>query len=1046
MLISSSAWGQEKALPSFSEPNPSPDGSQIAFASGGDIWMAPSRGGQAHLVVSHPATESRPMFSPDGTRLAFVSDRTGNGDIYILTLANGQLRRLTFSDVPDRLDAWSRDGKWIYFTSGVNDIGGSTDIFRVSAGGGTPLEVSRDEFLSEYYASPSPDGRQVAFVARGFSMAQWWRHGHSHLDESEIWLKPIDGDAGYQRLVGGGAKQDWPMWAPDGRTLYFVSDKSGDENLWALDTRGGAQPKQTTHLTGGRFLFPSITADGKAVYFERNFAIWRTDTANGRAAEVPIELVGAADGPAVTHQRLGEFTSLALSPDGKKVAVTAHGEIFAASAKDGGDAIRVTKTPAVEDDVHWSADSKRIVYISNRNGNGQVFLYDFTTSKETQLTSSVEEDELPVFSPDGKWVAFVRAGRDLRVLPTAGGAERVVTTGYLREPTVAWSPDSQWIAYASVGAKSFRNVLLAPAAGGAGRPVSFLANGETALGIAWSHDGKYLLFDTAQRSEPSQIARVDLVPRLPKFREDQFQDLFKVERPSGAKLPAGEKTPAEGSIEKPADVKVNFDGVRNRLDILPLGLDAEAPMISPDGKTLLFPARVGGQINLFTYSLDELAREKPVARQLTSTAGRKQDYAFTPDSKEVFFLDGGKVMHVTLESRQPKPLSLQAEMEVDFNSEKMAAFEQAWSLLNRLFFDPSFHGVDWNRERAQYAPYVLGSRTPAEMRRIVSLMIGDLNASHCGIAGPAAFPPSPVGRLGLRFDRGRNEAGDGLFVREVLAEGPASVEGTIRPGDRLTAVNGQAIGPNTNLDALLEDEAGKKVVVDIAAGGDQTRKRTVTLQSVTTAQETHLRYREWVEEKRAYVDRVSKGKLGYVHIADMSEASLTQLYVDLDAANETRQGVVIDLRANHGGFVNGHVLDVFARRNYLTMTRRGLDPVPSRAYLGQRALGTPTVLVTNEESLSDAEDFTEGYRFLKLGKVVGEPTAGWIIYTWGEQLIDGSFLRLPEVRVQGADGKTMEMNPRPVDVEVQRPVGEWIEGRDSQLDRAIEVLLNQTSH
>ncbi len=255
------------------------------------------------------------------------------------------------------------------------------------------------------------------------------------------------------------------------------------------------------------------------------------------------------------------------------------------------------------------------------------------------------------------------------------------------------------------------------------------------------------------------------------------------------------------------------------------------------------------------------------------------------------------------------------------------------------------------------------------------------------------------GRLGLSFDRLRYERGDGLFVREIVAQGPSAVEGSIKMGDRLLAVNGTSIGQQTNLDSLLENEIGKKVTVDVAPAGDASKKRALTLQPVSGPAETELRYRQWVERNRAYVERISGGKLGYVHIKDMSEAALDRLHIDLDIANQTRQGVVIDIRDNHGGFVNGYALDVCTRRDYLTMTRRGMNPAPARAWLGQRALGTPTtVLVTNEGSLSDAKDFTEGYRALKLGKVVGEPTAGWIIYTWGKQLIDGSVLRLPEAR------------------------------------------------
>src|SRR5579863_2463636 len=225
------ATPQGAPLPGFSDPALSPDKSEIAFVSGGDIWTVPARGGEARLLVSHPATESRPLYSPDGTKLAFVSTRTGNGDIYVLTFATGQLKRLTFSDSTDTLNAWSHDGKWIYFSSSTNDIGRSEDIFRVSAAGGTPLEVTRDRFIAEYYGAPSPDGNTLAFVAKGMP-AQWWRHGHSHLDETEIWTRKIGDDSSYQRVVIEDARQDWPMWSADGHSIFYVSDRPGTENVF----------------------------------------------------------------------------------------------------------------------------------------------------------------------------------------------------------------------------------------------------------------------------------------------------------------------------------------------------------------------------------------------------------------------------------------------------------------------------------------------------------------------------------------------------------------------------------------------------------------------------------------------------------------------------------------------------------------------------------------------------------------------------------------------------------------------------------------------
>jgi C-terminal processing protease CtpA/Prc len=321
----------------------------------------------------------------------------------------------------------------------------------------------------------------------------------------------------------------------------------------------------------------------------------------------------------------------------------------------------------------------------------------------------------------------------------------------------------------------------------------------------------------------------------------------------------------------------------------------------------------------------------------------------------------------------------------------------------------------------------------------MNLMIGELNASHMGIGGPPAQQPY-TGRLGLRFDRAEYERDGRLRVTEVLPLGPAALGGQIHVGDVLTRVDDHAVDAKTNLDELLAYRTGKQTVLAISPRTGAAREVTVRPVSGGTAK--GLLYRAWVESRRDYVNRISGGRLGYVHMYDMGEGSLHQLYEDLDAEQVGREGVVVDVRNNNGGFVNPYALDVLSRRPYLTMKFREQPAVGARSALGQRALELPTILVTNQHSLSDAEDFTEGYRTMHLGKVVGEPTAGWIIFTSNRTLLDGTTVRLPGTRITDAEGKDMEMHPRPVDVLVVRPVGESYSGKDGQLDAAVRELLS----
>gem|GEM_PF-104275 len=1129
--------------PSLAEPSLSPDGREIAFASGGDLWTVPAAGGEARLLVADPATESRPLWSPDGRRLAFVSTRTGAGDVYVLDLASGALVRVTHDDAPETLDAWSPDGRWLYLSTAARDIGGMQDVYRVRSTGGTPMPVAADRYASEYWAAPSPDGSLVAVTARGIVSGQWWRHGHSHIDESEIWLvRPgaaaavassgtparasSRGAAGpapdatpdtprYTPVTARGAKSAWPMWAPDGGTLYFMSDRGGAENLWAQPVAGGrpaGEARRVTGFTDGRVLWPSAARDGRTIVFERDFGVWRADVATGQASAVPVTLRGAPAASAVERLTLTSgFQELALAPDGRKLAFTARGVVFATVARDpataggaggagasgapapasaGGDAVRVTTAPGMAQGLAWHPDSRRVAYAVERDGRWRVAAYDFATRRETVLTSggaSTAErraagdsagrgDLVPRWAPDGRALAFVRDGRELRVLDVdaagAPGRERLVATAVFDRPPfadardLAWSPDGRWIAFAAPdGPRGFTNVRVVPAAGGAARAVSAVANSSTGE-LSWSPDGRALYFVTGQRTEPGQVARVDLVPRPPRFREDLFRDLFGPATPQPAqpadtapRRAARDARPLDSLLAAPAGadsapggppndrrgarprVRVDFDGIRQRLAFLPVGLDVQSAAVSPDGKQLLLVGAAAGQTNLWTWSLDELAREAPVARQLTSTNTPKADAQWAPDSKEVYFRDGGRLAAVALDTRAVRPVPAQAELDVDFAREKQAVFEQAWTYLRDHFYDERFHGADWDAARARTAPHVAGARTPDELRRVLQLMIGELNASHLGASAPPAGAPS-TGRLGVRLDPAAYERDGAVRVREVIPLGPAALAG-VRPGDAIVAVDGRTVGPDDDLDARLAYTVGRRVALTLA--GPSGARREAALRPVGLAAERRLLYRAWVESRRAYVDSASGGRLGYVHMPDMSAESLAQLYADLDAENQAKAGVVVDVRNNNGGFVNAYALDVFARRPYLTMRTRGRDAAPARAALGQRALERPTVLVTNQHSLSDAEDFAEGYRALGLGKIVGEPTAGWIIYTWNVALVDGTTLRLPRTRITGADGTDMELHPRPVDVPVTRPVGESYTGRDAQLDAAVRVLLGEAS-
>jgi tricorn protease len=1049
-------------IPSFAEPSVSPDHSEIAFVSGGDIWSVASGGGTARLLAAVDGTASRPLFSPDGKRLAFVSSRSGAYGIYVLTLVGGTLVRLTHNDALPELDGWAADGASIYFTTNENNIGYDGDVMRVAATGGTPVRAIGERFVNAMQAAPSPDGRTIAFVRNGFT--QWWRRGHSHIDQDEIVVDRLGAPQRFGTVTDGASKDRWPMWSPDGGTLYFVSDRSGSDELWAA---GSVRPRQLTALHGESVMWPTISRDGKLIAFEHAMGIWTYDPASGATHRLAIDLRGLPDVTPPQHGvQTSRFSALSLSPDGKKIAFVAHGMIFAASAQDGSNAQPVPGTGSAADDLPvWNADSRRIAYVVDRGTEQAIATYTFPDGPERIVTPPGHHDDYPHWSPDGKTLAFVRDGVELHLLGVASHTDRVVAHGLMdRRPfgdegNISFSPTGDWIAYTDEDRGGFSNVRVVPTAGGTTHPITFMPNTNGGP-VTWSPDGMRLYFVTSQRTEPADVAQIDLVPHAPRFREDAFRRLFDQEPsrpelpsrtiptapPSAAPSASPRPRPEASATPGPQRTRIEFSGIRERATMLATGLDVASVRVTPDGKTLLLVANAATDQNLYTYSVDDTSTSPAVARQLTNTLGPKEGLTIAPDGKTAYYLDSGRVWMVALDTRTATQLAVAAELTIDFTRMREVVFRQAWSLLDRWYADPKFHGADWNAIFRTYEPHALAARTPAEFRRVIQLMLGEMNSSHMGISAASSLTPAPgptIGRLGAQWDPQTYERTGRLRIAEIVPLGPLALAGGVAVGDDVLAVDGAPVDRHTDVDALLANRIGKRTVLRIAPHGDAGAARSVPVLPVDLPTEQGLLYRAWVGTRRTYVERVSGGRLGYVHLLDMSAEALRKFALDLDTENREKDGVVVDIRNNEGGFVDPYATDVLTRREYDRFHSRFGTDAPPRTSLGQRVLDKPTVLVVNEHSLSDAENFTEGYRQLHAGPVVGEPTAGWIIFTSAATLADGSTLRLPSTRVFTLDGIDMELHPRPVDVPVDNPPGAAERGADPQLDVAVRALLSR---
>jgi len=1100
--------------PYFRTPAVSPDGDMIAFVYAGDIWAVPIGGGAAERLTAHPAAHHAPRFSPDGRQLAFTSGRSGSGDLHVLPLDGGELRQLTFRDDYCHAEDWAADGDAIYFTSSREQLGPA--IYRVGLDGGQPAMVYAEPYESLGQLSASPDGDHLAFAN---TRERWWRRGPNPYAPAEIWVGPARPDYAALRQVAGpgsalaephAGRNCWPLWAPDGVGLFFVSDRDGAENLWYQPLEGGP-PRQVTRFRDGRLLFPAIARRAGTIVFEREWRLWRLDPAGGQAEPIPIR--ARADTkytPVRVETWTRGFSELRLAPDGRKLAFVARGEIFADFADKEtdrelrqGPAFRVTDTSAREGQVAWTPSSGAVVYVSDRHGEDELYCYDFAAQAERRLTDDPAPKRLPKVSPDGSAVAFIRGQDAIHLLDlNTPGAQphELCRSRFLTAADLVWSPDSRWIAFLGQDERFFSNVYVVPAAGGRPRQITFLSNVDGG-DLRWAPNGQFVIFTTGQYRAEAQIVRVDLRPPQPVFREAEFERLF--DRRQGDRGTAGqggrgtgghgepppEKQPPAGdppaepepkgdpppqptphddppagdppadeppqgdppverraSEQVPAD-DIVFEGIERRLRFLtPTQMNASAEAISPDSRDLLLIAVVAGKLNVWSLPLDEPRADQP-PRQLTASESHKGFLQYTPDGRAFFYLDDGVItMRKFPQGGDPVRLNVRAEVNVDFHREKRQIFDESWRALRDSFYDPTFRGQDWGAVRERFRPLAAGAQTTEELHTAINLMVGELRASHLGsgFAGWSGYD----GYTGILFDPHELLERGHLRVLRVLPDSPAALlPAPPRRGEYLRAVDGRPLAPGDNLDRAMRRSVGRRVRLTLADAPEGGAAREVALRPIGADAYAHLRYRDWVLANEAYVHRASAGQLGYVHIEQMSYGAYQQFLADLDAEAHSKAGVIVDVRYNGGGHTATFVLDVLTRRSSLLsgFRERAGAGTDASHLAGNRVLNKPTVLVTNERSMSNTEMLSESYRRMGLGRVVGRPTAGAVIWTYGMRLLDGASLRLPRFFVVTPEGEDLEGKGRPVDIDVARPLGEWALDRDRQLDAAVAALLGQSS-
>jgi tricorn protease len=1029
-------------------PDISPDGKLVAFSYLGDIYTVETIGGTARAVTSHPAHDIFPAFSPDGRFLAFSSNRHGNYDVFVVPVRGGRPKRLTFDSANDLVCGWSPDGKQILFAS-TRSVAypPSWELYTVPVEGGRVRRVSAAEGKDGVYSNK---GDLIAYV-RG--QGSWYRKGYRGSSNDDVWVCNADG-TGNRRLTHFEGQDGSPMWSPDGNTIYYVSEFFGTANIVrkpvsaGLDkTAGPGKPAQVTFHKDESVRRARISRDGSYIVYECGADLWVVGTGDdSRPRKLAIE-VNADD--KVNPERVFPFTrgatEFAVSGDEKFVAFAVHGKLFRMPVGFSSKVTQMTDGPSNDHGMAWAPDGSKMIFVSDRNGYDDLYLLEpddpehkkFTEAhrfKVTRLTSTKEPEHGVSFAPDGKLVAFIRAGR-LWTMKPDGKDQKVL----VKDPEVfdyEWSPDGRWIVYARRDGSFASELYIIQSSGPTvSRPVRNVTRYATYNGgVTWSADGKRLAFLTDRRGSGNLYV----------------MDLQK---------PAAGETPSRpswgGSSRTP--VAIDWEDVHLRVkSVVPAYVNEAA--ISPDGSKVAFRDSYFNDLWVASTTGGQLTRLTTGGQQPRQIQwSKKRSFGSSVDI--VYFLDGAGNLRMGRggggEAKPGSPNSntvvMPFKIKMTIKTEELyrEMFDQSWRYLAEHFYDRTFHGRNWEEVRARYRPLVKHVALKEDLYSLLYLMMGELNASHLGVSGFFPGPEEETAELGLLFDD--TYKGKGLKIAEILKRGPADKRGVaLQAGEVITAIDGVEVGDNFNLSKALNGKVDEPVMLQVIdPAKPKLKPRRVELKGMNrhrdarhrTTSVSDLMYDRWVAGNAKKVAELSKEKLGYIHIPSMDEEGLDRFVRSLYSDNYDKEAIVLDVRFNGGGYTHDMVLNYLGRREHTVFKHReGGQGGVLRSW--DRKWTKPLVLLINNRSYSDAEILPSAVRTLGLGKLVGEPTGGFVIGTSAVRLIDGSVFRVPRIGVFTTKGVNMEKEGVKPDVQVETHPDQLARGQDVQLDKAVEVLRN----
>ena len=1018
----------------LSNPTLTPDGQTVIFAFEGDLWKANVNDGNATRLTAMQGYETSPRVSPDGKWIAFTGRQYNNGDIYIMPVNGGEVKQITYHSTNDEVTSWSWDSKAIYFNSNrMGQVAG----FKVSADGGTPQRVFGNYFFQyDHNLVEHPTSGEIFFndTWESSNQAQRKRYKGPFNPDIQSYNFKTKQHKKYTDWEG----KDFAVTVDKAGNIYFISDETnGEYNLYTLDN---GKKKALTKFSSS-IKTPIVNANGGKVVFEKDYQLWMYDVKTGNEKKLDISIIRNNILPKEKDFEVrGNIEEYDISADGKKLAFVSRGELFVSDIE--GKFIQQINRGHAErvSEVKWLSDNKTLLF----NQTAADGYYNWFTARADssstpkQITNEKRNNRNIVFNKKRTQAVYLSGRDEVRLLDLKNLQSKMIVKDEIwafQNSDPGFSPNDDYVLFTAK--RNFEEDIFVYNMK-QNKTTNLTNTGVTESGPIWSGDGKYIYF-TSQRLRPSypfgmanaRVYRLPLEKIDEPYRLDKYNELFKEEKKDTTKKASA---PAADSAKA---VVIDMDLIMERLEQVSPSIGAhflQAVYQKGDKTTVLYTSNHGEGRN----ALWKTVIEPFEANKTEKIANTDNSFGFdiVEVSDKLYVLFNGSINKLNLDANKVDPISISYTFRRNLSEEFTQMFYEAWAQMEEGYYDDKFHGLDWKKTRDYYKQFLPYLNTRADLRTMLNDLLGELNSSHQGFGtfgtDETIALQNQTMETGIIF-----ENDDPYKVKYIARRSVADRKAIdIKPGDVMVKVNDEEVDKKMDRNYYFTvPSRDRELRLTFNRGG-----RMIHVKIHPQATLFANLYDEWIDNNQKRVDEKGKGRIAYGYMKNMGQFELDQFIIDMTQELNKKDALIFDLRYNTGGNVHDEVLKFLSQRSYLKWKyREGTLTAQSNFSPSDK----PIILLTNEQSLSDAEMTSQGFKALKLGKIIGNETYRWIIFTSGIGLVDGSSVRMPAWGCYTLDGKDMEMSGVQPDILVINSFDDKLNGRDPQLDRAIEEILKQ---